>query len=975
MRHKFTNILFILAAALLSTNAGANVVISQVYGGGGNASAPYTNDFIELFNAGSTGQDLTGWSVQYTSSAGTSWTNTTALPSVMLAPGKYLLIQEAAGTTTSGSLPAPDVTGSISMSATNGKVALVNSVTLLTGSCPTGSNVIDFLGFGTADCAEGTHSVAGSNTTALIRAANGCTDTNSNSDDFAAGTPAPRNTSTPANPCAGGTSTAPTGVGSATPNAVAAGAMTLLKVIVTPGTNPTSVNLAVTANLTSIGGASSVQFDDTGTNTDGTETFTYQATVSADQAPGARSISLTVNDEMNRVTHPSIALTIVGPPLTIMQIQGHGASSPYATQLVQTTPSIVTAKKSNGFFMQDANGDGDLTTSDGIFVFTSSAPTVSVGDAVSVTGKVQEFNGSTELSNITAVAVSSSGNTLPPAFVLDAHPPTDDPTTGICVGGASTLSTPPSRAEGYQASNFACLDGMLVAMNDGIVAGPTFGNSASDAVHTGTATGFYATLASQPRPFRAPGALYPGVINHPELPVWNGEPELIDVYYPGLNFNPTGFVYDAGTRFSVTGVIQGFVSFGTQIYELYPITGQLVTNMAVPPPTYPQPVADASPGTLTIGSQNFLHFFNDKPDGADTSGFNDTCAGTGASDTCPTQMEYQERVAKWTKQICEVLKSPVVIDVEEIENRSVLVDLSTSVQTACATSYVPYSIPGNDVSGINIGILVRSDVTVASVTQLYKNTQTANCSSGTSCGLNDRPPVLMRATWNGYDFALLAIYDRSLSGLGDTDANGNYTKPYVGPKRAEQAAQIAQIAQAWQSGATLAGAGNVRQAADGAITPGPFDMVGEANVPLFIAGDFNAYEFTDAYADVTGMIKGTAVRVQNLYWFDGSSADTDTPAYVAPNPTLVDSGDAANPAEKYSFNFDGYVQEIDHILLTRTAWKDFVSVSNAHGNADVSEASPIILDPTTAARSGDHDGQVISVAIDRIFANGFQAQP
>jgi hypothetical protein len=63
------------------------------------------------------------------------------------------------------------------------------------------------------------------------------------------------------------------------------------------------------------------------------------------------------------------------------------------------------------------------------------------------------------------------------------------------------------------------------------------------------------------------------------------------------------------------------------------------------------------------------------------------------------------------------------------------------------------------------------------------------------------------------------------------------------------------------------------------------------------------------------------------------------------------------------------------VLLSRTAWKDFVSVSNAHGNSDVSEASPIILDPTTAARSGDHDGQVVTIAIDRIFANGFEAQP
>ncbi|HEX3897418.1 MAG TPA: hypothetical protein VHW73_14560, partial [Rudaea sp.] len=572
--------------------------------------------------------------------------------------------------------------------------------------------------------------------------------------------------------------------------------------------------------------------------------------------------------------------------------------------------------------------------------------------------------------------VASTGNTLPPAFVLDDHPPTTDPRTGICTGGTSTLSKPPSRAEGYQASNFACLDGMLVAMNDAIVTGPTFGDSSTDGVHTGTPTGVYATLATQPRPFRGPGELYPGVIGHEnDLPVWNGEPEIIDLYYPGLNFDGTDFVYNAGTRFSVTGIVQGFISFGTQTYELYPITGQMVTNTAIQPPAYPQPVADSAVGTFTVGSQNFLHFFNDVADGMDTSGYNDTCAGTGSSDECPTHSEYEARLAKWTKQVCEVLKSPVVVDAEEIENLAVLSDLAGSVHTACGTNYVPYALPGNDVSGINIGILVRSDVSVTSVTQLFHDTQTTNCSSGTACGLNDRPPVLMRASWNGYNFALLAIYDRSLSAIDDVGTDGQYSKPYIGRKRAEEAAQIAQIVQAWQSGSTLAGAGSQRQDASGTITQGPFDMVGEANVPLIVAGDFNAYEFTDAFADVTGMIQGTAVQSQNLYWFTGNVQDTDTPTYAAPNPTLVDTGVAANQAEKYSFNFSGYAQEIDHVLLSRTAWKDFVSVSNAHGNSDVSEVSPIILDPTTAARSGDHDGQVVTIAIDRIFANGFEAQP
>ena len=124
----------------------AQVVISQVYGGGGNTGATFTNDFIELFNRGTVAQDLTGWSVQYASSTGTTWT-VTNLTNVTLAPGKYYLIQQAAGTTPSTALPTPDATGTLAMSGTNGKVLLANVTTAQTGSNPTGSQIIDFVGF------------------------------------------------------------------------------------------------------------------------------------------------------------------------------------------------------------------------------------------------------------------------------------------------------------------------------------------------------------------------------------------------------------------------------------------------------------------------------------------------------------------------------------------------------------------------------------------------------------------------------------------------------------------------------------------------------------------------------------------------------------------------------------------------------------------------------------------------------------
>jgi len=180
------------------------VVISQVYGGGGNSGAPYTNDFVELFNRGTTTVSLSGWSVQYTSATGTgnfgSATNLITPLSGSLAPGQYLLIQEAAGTTPSASLPTPDVTDStpINMSATGGKVALVNTTTPLgcnVGSTPCSpaalATIVDLIGYDGANFFEGAGPAPVlSNTTDALRADSGCTDTDNNNTDFSAGPPA-----------------------------------------------------------------------------------------------------------------------------------------------------------------------------------------------------------------------------------------------------------------------------------------------------------------------------------------------------------------------------------------------------------------------------------------------------------------------------------------------------------------------------------------------------------------------------------------------------------------------------------------------------------------------------------------------------------------------------------------------------------------------------------------------------------------
>ena len=183
----------------------SGVVISQVYGGGGNSGAPFTHDFVELFNRSTTPVNITGWSIQYTSAAGTSWGNQKTVLSGVIEPGQYYLVQLAGGTN-GEPLPAPDATGTTNMSATSGKVALVSSIDSLPADiCPLGEAVVDFVGYGTANCGEGDSTAPGlNNSSSAVRDGGGCVDTNNNAADFTAiSPPTPRNTTSPINLCNG----------------------------------------------------------------------------------------------------------------------------------------------------------------------------------------------------------------------------------------------------------------------------------------------------------------------------------------------------------------------------------------------------------------------------------------------------------------------------------------------------------------------------------------------------------------------------------------------------------------------------------------------------------------------------------------------------------------------------------------------------------------------------------------------------
>jgi hypothetical protein len=207
------SLLVLLPSPAAGSTSGVDV--SQVYGGGGNSGATFQNDFVELFNAGATAVDISGWTLQYATAGGTSWQSTALTGTI--AAGHYYLVQLASSAAVGAPLPAPDATGTTNLAATGGKIALVRGSTALTcgataGSCSTDPSVEDLVGYGGASDFEGTGSApATSSTQAVLRANAGCGDTGDNAADFTAATPVPRNAASASQPCAGTPPPAPGG--------------------------------------------------------------------------------------------------------------------------------------------------------------------------------------------------------------------------------------------------------------------------------------------------------------------------------------------------------------------------------------------------------------------------------------------------------------------------------------------------------------------------------------------------------------------------------------------------------------------------------------------------------------------------------------------------------------------------------------------------------------------------------------------
>ena len=494
--HKMVSLITILALILVILPArtaqavSTTIVISQVYGGGGNSGAPLTNDYIELFNRGTTTVLLDGWSLQYASASGTGnfgATTTQITPlSGSIAPGQYFLIQEAGGTN-GVPLPTPDIIdGSpIAMAAGGGKVALANIATSLGcngGSTPCSpaalANIVDLVGWDGANFYEGLPGPGTSNTTAAFRVIGGCQDTDNNGVDFTLGAPKPRNTASPLNVCP--LDIAPS-VSSTTPanNNASIEVNTNIAVNFSEPVNVSgawfSISCANSGTHTAAvsGGPTNFNLDP---DVDFTNNENCTVTIYAD---------LVVDQDLMDppdTMEADYAFSFITGPTFIHDIQGASHLSPLNGMLVKNVNGIVTAKRSAGFYMQDPNPDSDPATSEGIYFYTGSAPSVSVGDAVQVAGTVKEYRaGGASSTNLTiteldnpgrTVTVLSSGNSLPAAIILGSGgriPPgtviEDDATGNVEYSG---VFDPASDGIDFYES----LEDMLVQVNDAVATGP-----------------------------------------------------------------------------------------------------------------------------------------------------------------------------------------------------------------------------------------------------------------------------------------------------------------------------------------------------------------------------------------------------------------------------------------------------------------------------------------------------------------------
>jgi uncharacterized protein len=581
-------------------------------------------------------------------------------------------------------------------------------------------------------------------------------------------------------------------------------------------------------------------------------------------------------------------------PLAIHDIQGTGFLSPQAGNTVTNVPGIVTGVRatgsSKGYWIQDPNPDGNPATSEGIFVFTSSAPTVTTGDSVLVTGKVQEFyplaSGDTvaTTSNLsiteidqTGVSVVSSGNALPapivlgPATVPDAYAPD--------LGGGNIESTPiqPARSA---LDYYESIEGMRVEVDNARVVGPSdsFGEQ------------YITTKPTQDVDYRG------GTLLTAENATPSGRLEVV----PADGSNPEVNVGDVFTGATVGPI--DYSQFGG--YFIAATTLGTVQNNHLAPVVANGPAKKQ----LSIATYNVENLAPSDP----ASKFQALAQG-----------------------IVTNLAAPDIIAVEEVQDNDGATDdgvvaadqtiskLTAAVIAAGGPHYDSREIdPVNDQDGgepggnirvvflYNPAVVTFDDIGAATVNRSTTGTQvvkkkgepTLTLSPGRIDPTNSvwnasRKPLVGEFTFNGSDVFVIANHFDAK--LGDQSQDGRFQFP-------------AQSSAVQRAGQALAEHNFVNQI-----------LAIDKKADVVVVGDLNDYQFSPA---LSVLKTGTA---------DGSG-----------KPNLTDLITTLPANQQYTYDFDGVSEVLDHILVSKGISKftyQVVHVNSEFAN-QVSDHDPQVVD-------------------------------